>query len=870
METPNFQNSNNNELLTQNDFYIDNIDHYTGYNKVSTRSNSHFRISSSINFVKALNTKSFMLFTDCIIKHILTTTNLTNLEKIYYLLADSLSIINNNIGGNRSCSLSGDDWAARIGCSRSLVFTMQKSLARKGYFIISKDFDIIGRNKRNLITPTLPPSVFNNLNERFPDRVGEHTPYNPLIECKRAYLDRTKLFIKLNYNLLKIIAAFKDLNPQQKVTWLGFYTACYKNYMWQTRESFNLNKYGYSKDPSFSFSTSYKELAEQYSCHTKYISKSIRNLEKLGFIKAQNIYLRNHYDDTKYGTNNEDYYGNALNKTQERQDKSLWRITLTLPDHYILELEKLKNRSSIPPTDIKVATSKEVPNTNKIEDCIVLGGVKFQLNSKQSTLLKSLIKSDPASIECPNNNATDTDNISTISSLNNESYVDSIMKELDEPYNEGIEDRALYANKLMDNSSSTDSSKDLSEYPSLCIEALDRYDEKSDGIKSDPHVAKSGLLLNKDLKINIKEFKSNLGASPKVIFNNFLKKFSNNKKYQTDQNTKNPKKDKKNEFNILSELIRENLKSLPKDKADKARKFAYALISKGLATGYAASLSKGELAKQLIYHAASWKPTKLGSIAKDKEIDTALAVAWKAVISGKWQIPQQYAKAEILQHEYNYYKEKYRSSGVLSLDISSLEVEVNKLLGGWCNLGEKIIAVSKVLPGTEEVSVNSTIKGLKSNPRNNNNTSETSLNNQDTLLEQNSEGSGSNQNNYESDLVVNYHNSDLLNLVERQQYLGIITNNYEHSHIETIGNINYHLNCKEIDTYTLRDTFFDTKHLKGKGLQDKNIIEAKSPEAVTEINNHGDNKQLLGDEHREKGFIRIDEALLRIFTKGLS
>jgi hypothetical protein len=41
---------------------------------------------------------------------------------------------------------------------------------------------------------------------------------------------------------------------------------------------------------------------------------------------------------------------------------------------------------------------------------------------------------------------------------------------------------------------------------------------KSDGIKSDPHVAKSGLLLNKDLILKIKDIKSNLGAKAQSSF----------------------------------------------------------------------------------------------------------------------------------------------------------------------------------------------------------------------------------------------------------------------------------------------------------------------------------------------------------------
>ena len=118
------------------------------------------------------------------LEHILTTTNLTNTEKLYYLLADSLALIAKNKGYRRSCALPSEDWAEYLGCSRSLVFTMQKSLEQKGYFIINKDFDNIGRNKRNLITPTLPHQIFNHLNEKFPDRVGVHLLYNPLNECK--------------------------------------------------------------------------------------------------------------------------------------------------------------------------------------------------------------------------------------------------------------------------------------------------------------------------------------------------------------------------------------------------------------------------------------------------------------------------------------------------------------------------------------------------------------------------------------------------------------------------------------------------------------------------------------------------------------
>jgi DNA-binding MarR family transcriptional regulator len=328
-------------------------------------------------------TKSYTPITCCVLEHILTAINLTSTEKLYYLLADSLALIGKNKGYSRSCALPSEDWAKYLGCSRSLVFAMQKSLEQKGYFIINKDFDHIGRNKRNLITPTLPPLVFNNLNEKFPDRVGDHHPYDPLSECKRSYLDRTKLFIKLNYNLLKTITANSYLNPMQKILWFSFYSRCYKNHMLQAKEAFYVDKYSYNDGgSSFSFISSYKEIAEQHSCNIKHLSKSLKSLEDLGFIKTQNIYVRKKSND------------NADNKIQERQDESLWKITVSLPEDCISELEKVKDRSNLILSDIKVTADTETFSPNLIENCLILGGIKFNLNPEQSDFLKSLITCD--------------------------------------------------------------------------------------------------------------------------------------------------------------------------------------------------------------------------------------------------------------------------------------------------------------------------------------------------------------------------------------------------------------------------------------------------------------------------------------------
>ena len=106
----------------------------------------NFNYNTNLNLTRFLSlteTKSYTPITGCVLEHILTTTNLTNTEKLYYLLADSLALIAKNKGYRRSCALPSEDWAEYLGCSRSLVFTMQKSLEQKGYFIINKDFDNI-------------------------------------------------------------------------------------------------------------------------------------------------------------------------------------------------------------------------------------------------------------------------------------------------------------------------------------------------------------------------------------------------------------------------------------------------------------------------------------------------------------------------------------------------------------------------------------------------------------------------------------------------------------------------------------------------------------------------------------------------------
>ncbi len=222
-----------------------------------------------------------------------------------------------------------------------------------------------------------------------------------------------------------------------------------------------------------------------YSCHTKHLSKSIRALEGLGFIKTENIYIRKKCSDND---------GNII---QERQDQSLWKITLSLPDDCIAELKQVKDRSNLKLKDIqdKLVAIDNTIDSKLIEDCLILGGIKFNLNLEQSSLLKSLIDGDI------NDNGSDINyngNIAPIPPLLHvpytESYTDSVMEELDAGDVKNIKNKLEKSSELEDIDLLSNTLKTLS--TSSSWESLDDKEEKNNGIKSYPHVAKSGLLLN--------------------------------------------------------------------------------------------------------------------------------------------------------------------------------------------------------------------------------------------------------------------------------------------------------------------------------------------------------------------------------------
>ena len=593
--------------------------------------------------------KAYIPISECVLEHITTTTNLSNLGKLFYLLAYSLELTRNGLGKKKAIALSADDWAKRLGCSRSKVFVMQKSLVEKGYFVIEsgKGLGKHNHNIRNLITPILPDDVFEHLSKK-DDRTGEHLPYKALDpnESKINYLNRTKLFIPLNHQLLKLLTANNGLNSTQKIFWLDFYSRGYKCHKFFDKMQLEDGEFGTNIingiNHSFYFVSSYEELAAKYGCDKKYLSKILNALETTGFISKQRVFAM----------------GDKIE--QRRQDQSLWKITLLLPHNCVLELQKVKDRVNIKQAKDTLKNDAKTPDLDIEQE-------KDNIDDNKVDTTDNVILDD-----------TDPEE-NTSYKYEEEEYIDSVLEEL-EPIDE------------IPNINENIGSIDKTPYLKASDDTVAVYDHE---------IAKFGLPYNKDSLFNIKDIKSNLSGKPKVIFNKFLNNFD------FKENKIERKKLKKKQFSICSTLIREKIKNLPKDKIDKAKKFAYSLISKKLATGYATTLDKHELAKQFIFHIATWKPTNLGSISQENQIDTALAVAWKAVVNGSWKIPLGWAKAQVLDWEFRAYKQKYQNSGVLSADIRTLENDVSKLLGySFFDLEKRIIESSEYTTNTNLLPVN--------------------------------------------------------------------------------------------------------------------------------------------------------------------
>lgn len=209
----------------------------------------------------------------CVFQHICATANLSNRERLYYLLLDCESITNLKLGNNRASASTGVIWAKRLGCSKSQIFTMQKSLERKRYLQIERSTNDCNQNNRNLLFTSLPKNVFEEL-------VTDHDTNRLTIENKdnadaidrRLYLDRTKILLKFDFALFRKIVASRQITYRAKLFCIDYYSPCY------------LPNIRIGSKGLFYSTFTYASLMERYNITKGCLSKILMTLDRLRWI----------------------------------------------------------------------------------------------------------------------------------------------------------------------------------------------------------------------------------------------------------------------------------------------------------------------------------------------------------------------------------------------------------------------------------------------------------------------------------------------------------------------------------------------------------------------------------------------------------
>ncbi|WP_342271960.1 hypothetical protein [Candidatus Tisiphia endosymbiont of Parasteatoda lunata] len=262
----------------------------------------------------------------------------------------------------------------------------------------------------------MPDSVFNSL-ANTPNRfnIGTYSSdtslysncisaaYLPNLENKRTYLDRTKMFIKLNYDLLLLITSSNYLSKHAKVLWLDFYAIGYRYYLkhrdcdnnttetsqyyaknteelsemlMYTSDNIKTDNYvNYVAPPnSYSLTTTYKELQAKYSCSKSVISTTLKELDTKGFITRKRFFVKNDDEDSNL------------------HDKSVWRITVTLPDMIQQQLQnEVKDRAKSSSGSVVSNSDPYVCNSSQYINKYFISNTKDldNIDSKKSFFTKT-------------------------------------------------------------------------------------------------------------------------------------------------------------------------------------------------------------------------------------------------------------------------------------------------------------------------------------------------------------------------------------------------------------------------------------------------------------------------------------------------
>jgi len=224
------------------------------------------------------NNSPYIEMAECVFQHICTTTNLTTMEKIYYLLLDCEAIVNLKLCGNRTTASTAKTWAVKLGCSKPQIFAMQKSLERKEYLDIKRSSNLYNQNNRNLLSTSLPKNIFKNLVANGgTDRLTKENKsiYDSL--DVRAYLDQTKILLKINFILFRKIVASRKITYIAKLFCVDYYSPCYlPNIMLDDKGLYH---------STFTYSS----LMERYNITRAHLSNILTKLNRMHWIDKHRV-----------------------------------------------------------------------------------------------------------------------------------------------------------------------------------------------------------------------------------------------------------------------------------------------------------------------------------------------------------------------------------------------------------------------------------------------------------------------------------------------------------------------------------------------------------------------------------------------------
>ena len=630
--------------------------------------------SSSISMVLINDRKTYIPVTTCVINNTMSICNLTDSEKLFYLLANLYAKLNKSINSERSTEKSAKEWGQLLNRSEQHVFQMQKNLEQLGYFHIIRETDEDNQNEKNIITPTLPKNVFNELMKE-PNRIGsEHILFNEQ-EAYLSYLDDTKMFIKFNLPMFKMIVANDELSSLQKLIWIYFFYRSYISYNNQNGEG------------TRQFITNYQEISAVFSCKECTVSVAINKLAKLGFISKRQFRLQN------------------ATKQSRRKKKSCWEICALVPETQMKELLQQKDRQNLAPLtldDFRLYGALSIAGT--------ASSFQVQVNwpcnqtSNQPLKNKAAIKNEtqtkvtnPSAEICNSHNSynieggsyktiqyynkyniLNTKNIVTeiryadnsISTSNNLNvFIEQELMANEEDLAKGLKIAAKFDKNVLDlsqNISYTEAVKQVdltlssqehwlvtrttytllqkfyAAMKSQYGDILGWLNPLAVKLKEELFTIQEQALI--ELWIDFSEMPTDARHEEFLLRTSWLLKLLPNKAANLKPEQTSLKSASKPQEPTL-------ITNLPSDKADKAKKFAKKLRAKGLAKGYAANISIADLEKEFIYHAESWVPEKLNCKTREEEIDAALSFAWKSAELGTWKCPYRLLNAQISQRE---------------------------------------------------------------------------------------------------------------------------------------------------------------------------------------------------------------------------